>query len=386
MEITPLIKADFVVLDEDETISEMIGKLKQEEKRSGLVFRNKKYIGLVEKKRLLRLRMDSSVTKIKGYVQKTPILSEHADVIETAYLMFQSDLDFLPVERNKVIVGVLQGLDVVGLGVNLPEAQNWKVSDAKLIKPKKLFKDDPIGEAINIMHNERIDQIPVFDGDTLYGVLTYRDLLRKYLNWSPRRDNSAKFNVMASSRSAESDMPHLSSLPVRNFSSTEVVTTKLGLSLKEAVNLMQKYNFSCLPVVEGGEVKGLLTVKNVLSLVGSLKIPKNFNIQFVGLKELKLEPYQKYNVQKISSNEAFKLQRNINNDFKLVMHIKEYNKEGTRCKYAVNLRIEFPGKIITSSQNDWDIETAVRKAFNNAKLETASKFTERERKKLKIEE
>ena len=43
MEIKPLIKEDFVVLDEESTLSELIGKLKTFEKRTGLVFRKKKY-------------------------------------------------------------------------------------------------------------------------------------------------------------------------------------------------------------------------------------------------------------------------------------------------------------------------------------------------------
>jgi len=40
----------------------------------------------------------------------------------------------------------------------------------------------------------------------------------------------------------------------------------------------------------------------------------------------------------------------------------------------VHMRLEYPGQIITSEQDDWDIETAVRKTFNNAKNATKKKF------------
>ena len=130
MEITPLIKTNFVAVDENVSVSEMLGKLKQAEERAALVYKNDKYLGLLEKKRLLKSRLGSAETKLKGLTLKTPLLSEHADVIETAYLMYESNLDLVPVERKKSIVGVLHALDVARLGVHLPEAKPWRVDDA----------------------------------------------------------------------------------------------------------------------------------------------------------------------------------------------------------------------------------------------------------------
>ena len=54
MEITPLIKTSFVTVDENAPVSEMLGKLKQAEERAALVYKNGRYLGLLEKKRLLK--------------------------------------------------------------------------------------------------------------------------------------------------------------------------------------------------------------------------------------------------------------------------------------------------------------------------------------------
>ena len=43
MEIKPLITEDYLVLSEETTVSELIGKMKTLEKRVGLVFNKKKY-------------------------------------------------------------------------------------------------------------------------------------------------------------------------------------------------------------------------------------------------------------------------------------------------------------------------------------------------------
>ena len=137
---------------------------------------------------------------------------------------------------------------------------------------------------------------------------------------------------------------------------------------------MYTKGISDLLVMDGNEFLGLLTIKSLLKKIGSTKVQKNFSIKFVGLNKIRLQSYQKYNVQKIASNEAMKLQRKIKNDMNLTIHIKSYDKQGGEQKFSVNLKMEFPGQIITSSQEDWDLETALRKTFNNAKNTVDKKF------------
>tara|TARA_Y100000310_G_C20576674_1_gene760774 strand:+ start:80 stop:1213 length:1134 start_codon:yes stop_codon:yes gene_type:complete len=375
MEITPLIKEDYVVLQDEATVSELIGKMKQKEKRSALIFRNKKYLGLIEKKGLLHSKMDVTNTKLKNHIQNTPLLNEHADVIETAYLMFQSNLDLIPVERNKEIVGIIKAFDVAKLAADLPETESWKVNDIKLVKSVRINKDDPISKAIELMHAKKVDHLPVFESGKLYGIITYKDVLRRYLNWSPKRDVSAKFNQIASAKTVELDFPKIASLPVSDFSTNDnLAIVNSSLNLKKAIELMKEKGVPSLIVQDQEEVLGLLTAKNILAKVGSLKTPVNYNIKFVGLKDLKLDEFEEDNLKKIAANEAFKLQRKIKNEFSLVLHLKSYEKDGHRQKYSISLRVEYPGQALSTSEDDWDFETALRKTFNNAKNALDKKF------------
>ncbi|MBT6774689.1 CBS domain-containing protein [Candidatus Woesearchaeota archaeon] len=374
MEIKPIVTEDFVVLDDESMLSELIGKMKTFEKRVGLVFRKDKYLGLIEKKKLLKSRIDVTKTKIKNYVQNTPILNENADIIETAYLMYQSNIKHVPVEREKKIIGVVSSLDLVRLAIKLPEMKKVKVKDIKLSKTAKLNKTDPIATAMTIMHQERVDHLPVFDQGKVYGIISFKDILRRYLNWSPKRDVSAKFNQMANSGGALANMPKLDQLPVSDFSTNDnLFNVQSNESLVNATKVMVDNRLSDLLVMENNEFVGLLTVKNILRNVSSLKVPKNYNIKFVGLNDTKLNPYQKYTVKKIASNEAFKLQRKINNEMNLVIHLKDYDKGGKQ-KFSIHLRIETPGQMISSEQHDWELETALRKVFNNAKNSVKKKF------------
>ena len=68
-----------------------------------------------------------------------------------------------------------------------------------------------------------------------------------------------------------------------------------------------------------------------------------------------------------------KLQKKINNELNLVLHLKAYNKGG-RQKYSVHIKLEYPGQLIAINQDDWDLETALRKTFDNAKNAVKKKF------------
>ena len=299
MEITPAIRSEFLSFDAEQTVSEMIGQLRKYEERHGLVFKKDKFLGTIEKKRLLRSRFDTSKAKVGNYIHRVPLVNEHADVIETAYTLFQADSDFVPVESNKKIIGVLSAFDVVKLAAELPETKAFTVADVKLVKGEKLDKEDPISKAAELMYKARVDQVPVFEGKNLYGIVSFRDLLQKYLNWSPNKEFSMKFQKESGgSKGSEANKPNLALLPVKSFSTNQnIVTCSRRAMLSEAVNAMVKNNVSSVLIMDGTKFEGLLTLKNILRFLGSMKIPENFNIRFVGLNDVGLLAHQKDAVQ-----------------------------------------------------------------------------------------
>lgn len=376
MEITPIVTDNFLTFDESATLSEMIGKLKQYEKRVGLVFRKKKYLGLVERRRLLKTKIDATKTKIGKFVQNTPIIAEDADVIETAYLMFQSDLDYIPIEKDKKVIGIVKGADLIELATQLPEVKKFKVDDIKFEKGIKIDKEDSLAAAISYMGQHRVDHIPVFDKNKIFGVISYKDIIRKYLNWSPRKDVSPKFNNSIGTKAGQVDAIGLASIPIHSFSTNDnLISVTKGENLSSAIKKMTQNKVSSLLIMDQNKCVGLLAVKNVLRAISSLKVLPNYNIRFVGLADLGMHSFLVDNIKEISVNEASKLQRTIKNEeFSLVIHFKKYSSRGNKHKFSVHIRVEFPSQIISTEQDDWDVITALRKTFNNAKNVVKSKL------------
>ena len=375
VDIRPIVKKDFITLEDSATISEMIGALKNYEKKAALIFKNKKYIGLVEKKKLLRTRIDASEAKAGKYVHATPILTWDAQVIDASALLFDANVDILPVEKDKSIVGTVDGMSLAKLGLRMPAIQKLKVSDLQLMDSPKIDANAQVAKVIDAMHDLNIDLVPVFQGKNVTGVISYRDLLRGYLNWTPKRDVGRKFNKMASTRSAEVDMPHLASLPASDFMGPHApVTIRSKDSIVDALELMSQNKVSGLVVTTGDQYAGILSIRGVLKAIADLKEEQKFAVSYIGLSKLNLQPHQQASIDRIVLTQAPKLERLVNNKFALVIHIKSYDKPGTKQKFSVHMRVEHPGKLITCSDDDWKIETALHKVFEHAENALKGRF------------
>ena len=87
-------------------------------------------------------------------------------------------------------------------------------------------------------------------------------------------------------------------------------------------------------------------------------------IQFIDVKEL---PTTEQAVLHDLSTEYYeKIRRSIKNLTSLVVHLKEYKKDGNRHKYVIHLRAISPSHTFTSTKAaDWDLARTTHKAFDD---------------------
>ncbi len=116
---------------------------------------------------------------------------------------------------------------------------------------------------------------------------------------------------------------------------------------------------------EQGTAYALITGDNIKVFSPRAQTEKHDDIQYVGLEELDINNFQKAHVRRFVSRHADKLERYFHNEHQLIVHIKEYAREGKRHKYSVHLRLSYPGATVPSCHADaWDIRTAVQDAFS----------------------
>ena len=112
---------------------------------------------------------------------------------------------------------------------------------------------DELSLANDIMKLGRIRHLPVVAGTKLVGILSERDLFRSSLVKALGHEPSKTRDVMKAVR--------IQDIMIKNL-----ITISPDADIKEAVQLMLKYKIGCVPVVQGGELMGLITETDILML------------------------------------------------------------------------------------------------------------------------
>lgn len=105
--------------------------------------------------------------------------------------------------------------------------------------------DAPVIEAIRLMAERRIGALLVMEGPTLAGILSERDYARK---------------VVLQGRSSKDT-------PVRDIMTAEVKTVAPTDSTEHCMELVTNSRIRHLPVMEGGQVVGMLSIGDLVKAV-----------------------------------------------------------------------------------------------------------------------
>ena len=127
----------------------------------------------------------------------------------------------------------------------VPVSQIMTKDVVKLTTKNTLFDAEKLFKEHNIRH------LPVVSGNQLIGILSYSDLLR--ISFSELSDNEEKVDTT-----------------VYNAYTIEQVMAKnpVGVSpdqtVRDVTEILLKQSFHSLPVVENGELKGVITTTDLL--------------------------------------------------------------------------------------------------------------------------
>jgi CBS domain-containing protein len=107
---------------------------------------------------------------------------------------------------------------------------------------------DTLRTAAVLMWREQTGSVVVLDGDALVGILTERDILK------------------ATAQDVDVD-----ALTVGEAMTEEVVTTTAEVSLHDAARVMAQHWIRHLPVVDGDQVVGMLSQRDIMGVFAALR-------------------------------------------------------------------------------------------------------------------
>ena len=110
-----------------------------------------------------------------------------------------------------------------------------------------LAPDETVGTALALCRERRIRHLPVLKEGRLVGIISDRDLRSATPAFGDRERAAALQEVL-----------------VEDVMATDVIAAHPDDPIEQAANTMRERRIGCLPVVEGGELVGILTASDVM--------------------------------------------------------------------------------------------------------------------------
>ena len=117
-----------------------------------------------------------------------------------------------------------------------------------------LDRNDTLSLAEDLMKMKRLRHLPVVDEGQLAGIISQRDMFHAGLSTAMGFGTKAKGEF-------------LKTVLVKEIMTDEVITIDPGADVKVAAQLMLKKKIGCLPVVDRGELVGLISESDVIRIV-----------------------------------------------------------------------------------------------------------------------
>jgi len=259
LKVGDVMRGDFVVIDADEPLIKAASLFSETDADVIIVLSGGKVLGVLTERSLLRPRVNLAQTKCRTFAVPSPRITPDDPVTRAARLLMENNLKAAPVvNENGEPVGLVSVMDLV---TAVPHVfSRLKVKDVMTSEPITVDANDSIGRAIALMRDEGISRLPVVQDGRLVGILTLHDVIVKVLG--PR--------VRATFGEIAGEKIYTLGNRVYELMHSPVITARSDEPLIEAVKRMAHHDISCLVVVDGHRVVGILSRTDVLEPLAAL--------------------------------------------------------------------------------------------------------------------
>jgi len=165
--------------------------------------------------------------------------------------MIEKNIGGIPiVDDDNVVVGIVSERDFVRTVADITTSKS--VNKYMSNKVVTASPDISVGEATRTMIEKGFRRIPIVKEDVLLGIVTASDVMR-YLG------SGEIFQKLLTG-----DVSDAFKVPLKSLILRDIVWTNSGIDIGEAAALMLKNKVGALPIIDDGELCGILTERDII--------------------------------------------------------------------------------------------------------------------------
>jgi len=262
------------VFDASDTVSQLIGNLKETHSYEGFIEENNRTSSV-----MLRdiLDVDNAVTtKLSTIMAPVPRLNAGDSANFAAKLMFEHRIRSLPVYEKGKIQGKITSMALTKAFV---ESSGSKFTIPKIMTSDPITVDvsDTAAKARSVMMRRKIDQLPIVEAKKLIGAVTSDDIVFSMLLPVVERENKGS---LRKGRFANT---------VSSLAGENTTTNEPRDSLSKVLQNMIKFSTNYSIIVEDGLVSGIVTFRDFLKVVPFGGTAEPVPVTIIGLPDNPLE-------------------------------------------------------------------------------------------------
>jgi len=361
---------ELVTASPDETLGDVLGKMKSNDIHELPVLDRKKLVGVVTMRELMRRRNLPPNTKVSTVLEKPPEITPETPLPEAAEKMISAGFRAVPVVKGKGLIGIISRSDIVRALVETRALEGVRVSEFMTPNPQAVAEDEAVDQAVQIMRSLGERSVPVVDKNRhLRGVVGLKDVVDLCAQPKVREqygDHAGREEKVV--------------LEVKSVMRYPPLTVRPEADVHRAAELMAKNHVSSVIVTENDEPVGIITSQDLMAFLAGLREREQLFVEVGGLED---EPKDTYDeIYEVIQKEMRRIAPLVQ-PRTLAIHFQKYKPEGDRWKYSLRMRFTTSHRIYYAHEFDWDLRVALTKLldtlYKRIIKEKERKVTERKR-------
>ena len=343
VKLRDIMSTDFPYVSPDEHLTDVLKKMGNLDLHEIPVSQDgERLMGVVSYGTLLKRRNLSTSSKAGSISIMPQEITPDTMVTEVAEAFLTSGFRQIPVVSGQNMQGMVTRTDLIGIIKDIKELRDLKVYDIMTEDVQTIGSEDPVDAAVLSMKNLTIRTLPVVDDEgQLTGIIGIKQVAN--YNWREKKRETVG-EVTGDNSPVE--------IKVSSIALSSVYTVRSTSTLGDAVDEMLKHNISTLPVVDEGDLVGILTKYDIIELLASFRQRDMVYTQITGLDQD--DRYAVDEIDSIITQSLHKIAK-ISRPMLFTLHVTKYHANGGNLKYSLNGRLITEGRIWVASAVDWDI-------------------------------